>query len=120
MQTLFRFPKPEEGYYQIEHVVKNGTHMFTDRGNTHKILDKIFDLGSYDVQKNMSRVLGHFGIKRMPNSKEYVAIIEDWDDLWTEGWEANAESKLNSVFEEARHRLLYCISFLEAMDIFYN
>ncbi|GHT09417.1 hypothetical protein FACS189415_4760 [Bacteroidia bacterium] len=96
--------------YEFALVKKEGKYYLTDQGNTYKMLDKIFELREYDVQKNLHAIMQ----KCQVSQKEDEFLIE------FNAWDENSKTEGNTdIIDEVKHRLLECVSFMDTMRIFY-
>ncbi|MDR0437975.1 MAG: hypothetical protein LBH22_06710 [Bacteroidales bacterium] len=75
--------------------------ILTDNGRTRTFMDKIYELTSPDVIKNILSVTSYYGISTQ--NKQLSLKIEDVDEN----------------FCECYLKMMFCIGFLDSMNIFY-
>ena len=95
--------------YEFALVKRGGMIFLTDQGRTYKMLDDVFDLAESDVRKNLTAIMNNLQI--MQEGNEFLIKINTWDE--------NSKTEGNVDINEAKHRLLECVSFMDAMRIFY-
>jgi tetratricopeptide (TPR) repeat protein/cellulose biosynthesis protein BcsQ len=91
--------------YEFALVKQGGKTFLSDRGKTYKMLDKIFELSEPDVQKNLNAIMRRCRVSQYKD--EFLIEINPED----EGVELENH--------EATYRLFECVSFMDAMRIFY-
>jgi tetratricopeptide (TPR) repeat protein len=91
--------------YEFALVEKGGKTFISDQGKTYKMLDKVFELGEPDVQKNLNAIMRECRVSQYKD--EFLIEINPEDE----------DVKLED--NEATYRLLECVSFMDTMRIFY-
>jgi len=112
---ISRYPLPRNYHntgeqYEFILVNENRRILLKDQGRTVRMLDKVFELREKDVIKNLIAIL-----------KEYKGVCKEGHELFIEitPWNENIDERENPVLREAIFTLFACISFMDAMRIFY-
>jgi len=95
--------------YEFALVKKGGKYYITDQGNTYQMLDRVFELKENDVQKNLNTIMKECQVFQIED--ELLIEINTWDE--------NSKPEENTDIDEAKYRLLECVSFMDTMHIFY-
>jgi tetratricopeptide (TPR) repeat protein/MinD-like ATPase involved in chromosome partitioning or flagellar assembly len=95
--------------YEFALMKKDDKYYLTDQGKTYEMLDKVFELKGSDVQKHLNAIMQK--CKILQSEDELLIGINAWDE--------NSETEENSDINEAKYRLLECVSFMDTMRIFY-
>jgi len=90
--------------YEFVLIKKDNQFYLSDQGKTHEMLDKMFKLEEIDVQKYLCIIMNE--CKVLQNEDEFLIEINSPDD--------------KTEIEEAKYRLLECVSFMDTMRIFYK
>ena len=88
--------------YEFACIEKNGKIFLADQRKTYSMLDKVFEF-TEDVQKNLTAIMKECEV--LQNNDEFLIEIHSLED--------------NAEIEEAKYRLLECVSFMDTMRIFY-
>jgi hypothetical protein len=91
-------------------VSRNEKVVLADQGRTIAFLDKIFELREPDVIKNLSAIMKHYNVLEDKEHSFYIPL---------ESWQ-NDQGEESIELIEAVYSVLYsCITFMEAMKVFY-
>ena len=100
----------DDGCFEFA-LVKNKNRIFlTDQGKTLRRLDedRMFDLQNPELVQNLVAILREF------------KVFKVGADFSVEMRDVNQDNKNTHAIDEAKHRLLRCVSFINSMDIFYS
>jgi len=101
-----RYYKPDDIIeYEFVLIEKDGKYFISDQGRTLKMLDEVFELSEPDVQKNLKSIMKVCRVLKKENKNDFLVEINS--------------SENSAEKEEAKHRLLECVSFMDTMRIFY-
>jgi len=96
-------------FIKIMTVDNNTTRvMLSDQGKTLKSLAKIFELGEYDVTKNLTSILKEFN------------VFKNGFDFSIEIGNITKKEEEEKVLNEVLYKLFRCVSFMDKMYIFYE
>ncbi|GBU25806.1 hypothetical protein R83H12_02464 [Fibrobacteria bacterium R8-3-H12] len=95
--------------YKFALIKKDNRFFLSDLGNTYKMLDTVFELKEPDVQKNLSAIMKECLVSQDGN--EFLVEIHSYEE--------NMKSGENREINEAKFKLLECVSFMDTMRIFY-
>jgi len=91
-----------ESEYEFELVKEGSKYFLSDQGKTFEMLDKVFELKEAGVVKNLNAIMKECRVLRKGN--EFLIEINSCE---------------NTEINEAKYRLLECVSFMDTMRIFY-
>ena len=96
--------------YEFALVERNGMIFITDQGKTYEMLANVFELSEFGVRKKLNGIMNDCRVSQ--EGKEFLIQIRSFD--------GNTESEENTEVNEAKYRLLECVSFMETMQLFYE
>jgi len=106
LQQRYPFPikyqRTGDGY-EFAVIEKDGKFFLSDQGRTYEMLDMVFELKEPDVQKNLHAIMKECGVSWSDN--KFLIELHSRED--------------NAELEEAKYKLLECVSFMDTMRIFY-
>jgi len=95
--------------YKFVLIKNENKYCIADMGKTYKMLDEVFELEVLDVKKNLSAIMQKCQV--LQNEDKLLVEIKTLDD--------NSNIDENADVNEAKYRLLECVSFMDTMSIFY-
>ena len=105
--------------YKFYIVFKDGVFYLTDKGATYEKLDKVFELKEPDVQKNLSAIAKEYKEDGLEVAKYGNEEKQRWIMVKLKSNNYGDEEFEREV-EEAKHKLIACVSFMDTMRIFYR
>ena len=108
----YSYPSINDDVYGFALIQRGDAIFLTDKGETLKQLDRIFELSESDVVKNLVAVLKRYGVNKQGN--EFVIPISNWDE------NSSADENENENIKQSLLSLFSCVSFMLNMRIFYT
>ena len=109
----FSFParyKKTGDIYEFTLIRKDEKVFLTDKGKTYKMLDEVFILDKQDVQIVLNAIMNKCKITQ--DGIEFMIEIKSWNE--------GIKNEENLELNDALHRMLECVSFMDTMKIFYK